>query len=298
MVDREQHHRGGPDSRPAGRGGPGPGTRRQAPGWPGCHRPSRPPASLARLDMPARQGGGITRPGHGHRRHRRTAAGTTAGPTAPAAAAGSGGPGCGCGVAAGWGARRRGGDRGAGCGVRRQPACNRGAGGLPAGTRLRPVHARLRRPGFPGPQSDGTTTRRNRGTFFGGARAQPGNRACAHPGGAGDDCGAAAAGSQPAGEARRVHARARGAVLPRPPGCGGRAPASPSSRPASMSIRRGSRPRSPTAGRCCTRGLCTVGREPDRFCEPSPARSGPDSARVRGSSGRAQPLPPTVRTKA
>jgi hypothetical protein len=180
MVDREQHHRGGPDSRPAGRGGPGPGTRRQAPGWPGCHRPSRPPASLARLDMPARQGGGITRPGHGHRRHRRTAAGTTAGPTAPAAAAGSGGPGCGCGVAAGWGARRRGGDRGAGCGVRRQLACNSGAGGLPAGARLRPVHARLRRPGFPGPQSDGTTTRRNRGTFFGGARAQPGNRSCAH----------------------------------------------------------------------------------------------------------------------
>jgi len=176
-VDREQHHRGGPASRPAGRGGPGPGTRRQAPGWPGFHRPSRPPASLAALGMPARQGGGITRPGGGQRRHR-TGRGRNDGIRGGrrrqlrarvrrrelqragvlAAVAGIAVLAAGCGGGSPATAGQAACQRELAC-----AQCMRGHGD----------------PGFPGPQSDGTftTTKRNRGTFSG----PPGGVAARHP---------------------------------------------------------------------------------------------------------------------
>ena len=142
--------------------------------------------------------------------------------------------------------------------------------GLPAGTRLRAVHARHGDPGFPDPQSNGTfiSNKADRGALA-GPRFLSANKACAHLEGPGLSSGAAGAAHQPGAEVRRVHARARDNELPVLPadaghrvGWGHRAP---------TPIRRSSRPRSRPAG---SSSLWEVGREQDRFPGPGGRRAG------------------------
>ena len=146
--------------------------------------------------------------------------------------------------------------------------------GLPAGTRLRGVHARPRRSGLPRPaerrdlqQHQGRPQR---------PRWSPvpvGEQGLRAPGGPGDDCGAAGAAHQPGAEVRRVHARARDNEFQYSPPTAGHAGGlgAPGSQPrfAAAPGRAASLPEAPAFGRWIVSRIVSSGQPAGEGAEPA-----------------------------